>query len=222
MGLKKVKKKEYENLTATNISRVIELLGATKPITKKAACEILNISYNTTRLTNILDGYIKEKETTTRRRNANRGKKVTDYEMEVIIEHYLSGDSIVNISKVIYRSCGFIKAIIEDLGIPKRGSGEEKSQPMFLPDNCVSEDFIAGESAWSAVYHAPCEVLKPLEGSNYEDEYGCKCYQIYIIEPVGDGTEGFLNVKTGGHYAFSTAYNLGKLAHLLKFGVKLT
>ena len=44
------KKKSYENLTDSNIKNVISLLEAEKPITKKEACDILNISYNTTRL----------------------------------------------------------------------------------------------------------------------------------------------------------------------------
>ena len=40
-----VKKKSYENLTAGNIQRVIEALGQDSPITKKEACEMLNIAY---------------------------------------------------------------------------------------------------------------------------------------------------------------------------------
>ena len=51
----KIKKKEGENLTETNIEKVIGLLEQEKPITKKQACEILNISYNTTRLTKIIE-----------------------------------------------------------------------------------------------------------------------------------------------------------------------
>ena len=49
--------KKHENLTQANISKVIEYLNpkdGSKPITKKEACSILNIAYNTTRLGNII------------------------------------------------------------------------------------------------------------------------------------------------------------------------
>ena len=55
--LARVKKKDYENLSATNIQKVIMLLEQEKPITKKEACQILNISYNTARLNKILDEF---------------------------------------------------------------------------------------------------------------------------------------------------------------------
>ena len=53
----RVKKKDYENLTATNIEKVISHLRADSPISKKEACAMLNIAYNTTRLQNIIDDY---------------------------------------------------------------------------------------------------------------------------------------------------------------------
>ena len=52
--IKRVKKKDYENLTSSNIEKVIALLNpgsdTDKPITKKQACDVLNIAYNTARL----------------------------------------------------------------------------------------------------------------------------------------------------------------------------
>jgi len=53
----RVKAKEHENLSEANIKKVIELLEAEKPITKKEACEVLNISYNTTRLSKIIEEF---------------------------------------------------------------------------------------------------------------------------------------------------------------------
>ena len=47
-----IRKKKEEQLSETNINKVIDLLSADKPITKKEACGILNIAYNTTRLGN--------------------------------------------------------------------------------------------------------------------------------------------------------------------------
>ncbi len=57
-----VKAKDHEKLDDATIERVMALLNDEKPITKKAACEILNISYNTTRLGAIIDGYLERKE----------------------------------------------------------------------------------------------------------------------------------------------------------------
>ena len=71
------------------------------------------------------------------------------------------------------------------------------------------------------MYHSPCEVLKQLSGSMYEEKYGCKCYQIYIIEPLGEAADMYPNIKTGGFYASSTSYDLGKLEHLKQYGIKL-
>ena len=49
-----IKKRDYEKLDDANIERVIAALNDPSPITKKSACEMLNISYNTTRLNNII------------------------------------------------------------------------------------------------------------------------------------------------------------------------
>ena len=57
-----IKKQEGENLTDANIKKVIRLLSAEKPITKKEACSILNISYNTTRLSKVIEDYESDQE----------------------------------------------------------------------------------------------------------------------------------------------------------------
>ena len=49
-----VRKREGENLSPANIRRVIHSLNE-EGITKKVACEMLNISYNTTRLNRIIE-----------------------------------------------------------------------------------------------------------------------------------------------------------------------
>ena len=43
----RVKVKDSEKLTPSNIRQVINLLESNKPITKKQACSMLRISYNT-------------------------------------------------------------------------------------------------------------------------------------------------------------------------------
>ena len=50
-----IKSKSHEKLTDTNIANVVSLLEQDNPITKKEACSILNIRYNTTRLAKIIE-----------------------------------------------------------------------------------------------------------------------------------------------------------------------
>ena len=113
-----IKKKDYEKLTDVNINKVIELLEQTSPITKKEACEILNIRYNTTRLQRIIEEYNDTQEHKERRKSQNRGKGATKAEIKQVIEEYLEGDNILSISKRLYRSPSFVKAIIDRTGIP--------------------------------------------------------------------------------------------------------
>ena len=49
-----VRQKKHEKLDETTLNKVVFLLEQPNPITKKEACEILNITYNTTRLNKIL------------------------------------------------------------------------------------------------------------------------------------------------------------------------
>ena len=59
-----IKQKSHEKLSPENIARVIEHLNADSPITKKEACEMLNIRYNTTRLQRIIDDYLELRQET--------------------------------------------------------------------------------------------------------------------------------------------------------------
>ena len=56
-----IKKKAHEKLDDTTIKRVMVELESKNPITKKEACGMLNISYNTTRLAKIIKNYEKNK-----------------------------------------------------------------------------------------------------------------------------------------------------------------
>ena len=115
--------KKHENLTQANISKVIELLNPTdssKPITKKEACSILNISYNTTRLARIIEEHLETIEFRERRKAYNKGKGATEMEIKQVVNFYLDGSNISDIAKSLYRSPAFIKAIIDRLGIPQK------------------------------------------------------------------------------------------------------
>lgn len=230
-----VKRKEHENLSTENIQKVITLLNAPdggRPITKKEACAILNISYNTARLSKIIEDFNERTAYVQLRKSQNRGKAATDMEIAEVIRDYLSGDSIAAIAKSLYRSSGFVKSIVERVGIPSRGvSKEERTFIGYLPEECVSEEFAPGDIVWSARHHAPAEVEYEISvdyqaeragfrDTNYEKKYGAKCYSIWVKEPFDTNKEFWISgIETGGFKSVSLAYDLGNLQHLEKYGV---
>lgn len=221
MAIKKgVKKKEGENLTDSYIERVINLLEAEKPITKKEACEVLNIAYNTTRLTKIINEYKENQENDKKRRAANRGKPATDHEIQIIIEGYLEGDSIAEIGSILYRPSSFVKKVIEDIGVPEKSASY--LEPSIIPEQCVSDNFEFGQIAWSARYSAMVIILDcyPANSKNNNQEYDC--YRIYVIETIEEPSPYFPNITGyGGKNAISSSFDLGSLEHLKKFGIDI-
>lgn len=222
----RVKKKAHENLTDANIRHVDHLLNHTdsgvKPITKKEACAILNISYNTTRLGKIIDEYKEREEFVARRKADNRGKRATNTEITQVILEYLGGEPVSEIAKGLFRSSGFVRGIIERVGVPQRPSGEHRKRFSFLPDACIAAAFTPGEVIWSAKYHAPAIIVRELRDGRYEQDYGSACYQISIIEQVDSSESYFKHIESGGFNAFALAYDLGSLKHLKEYGVDLS
>ena len=209
----RVKKKDHEKLTQENIRHVIELLSREKPITKKEACQILNITYNTTRLNSIIQDFEDKLNFRAKRKAQLKGKPASKDEIKSAIQSYLRGESVSEISQGMYRSAGFIRAILDRVGVPTRPVAiEERKGCAFLPDQCVAEEFTEGERVWSAFYHAPAIVGKQYEDPMYEEKYAGKCYSIYVLEESES-----LNV--GGYHGASIAYDLGKLTHLEQHGV---
>lgn len=225
MLAKRIKKRDHENLTSENIRRVISLLQPTsadqKPITKKVACEMLNISYNTSRLDSILSDFLERQEYVQKRKSQNRGKSASTTEIQEAVTDYLKGENVTGIAQYLYRSPSFVKNILDRVGVPQRPpSAEDRKLPAFLPENCVAEEFEPGEIVWSAAYHAPAMVDRKIEG-DYQAKYGSDAYQIYIFEKDGDDSDYFVKAGIGGFYAASCAYDLGKLSHLTELGIDL-
>lgn len=232
----RVKKKSHEKLTQKNIRHVISLLNPisskTKAITKREACSILNISYNTIRLDKIIEDYHEQILYRSRRVAQNRGKPARPDEIEEVIKEYLSGENVSNIAKRLYRSPPFIKSILEKIGVPQRVfTLEDKKSAAYLPEECVAETFEVGETVWSANHHAPAVIDKHLSKEyqdsspgiqtvDYLDKYGCECYGIYVLQKPS--TEDLWDMPDiGGFHAFALAYDLGKLKHLEEYGVDL-
>jgi hypothetical protein len=228
--LRKIKKKEFENLSDTNIQKVIDLLNGSSPISKKEACSILNIAYNTTRLQRIIDDFLETKAYRQKRKAQNRGKAATREEVADTVTRFLSGDPISEIAGGLYRSPGFIKSIIERVGVPQKEEGRYD----LLPDECMAESFEKGEIVWSAKYHGPAIIKQELsvdyqaelpgcKDVNYEKKYGSKAYNIWVIQKVDDDySERWTTATGGGFTATQLAYDLGKLSHLKEYGVDLS
>ena len=226
----RLKKKDHENLSDTNIKKVIDLLSGTSPISKKEACSILNIAYNTTRLQRIIDDFQETQAYREKRKSQNRGKAATREEVADAITGFLSGEPISSIAAGLYRSSGFVKSIIEKVGVPQKEEGRYD----YLPEECVGTSFEKGEIVWSAKYHGPAIIRQELsvdyqaelpgyKDVNYEKKYGCKAYNIWVIEKIDDDYSERWSTATGGGFsATQLAYDLGKLSHLKEYGVDLS
>jgi hypothetical protein len=122
---------------------------------------------------------------------------------------------VSEIAQGLYRSSGFVKGILDRVGVPTRPAAvEDRKGYAFLPDKCVSQEFSSGETVWSAFYHAPAVVEKEAHEMDYVKKYSSKCYYIYVWE----NTEELVR---GGYYAASLACDLGKLTHLEEYGINL-
>ena len=234
---KRLKKKDYENLSPENVQKVISLLNPSeeqKPITKKEACDLLNISYNTVRLQKVIEDYNEQIEYVSKRKSQNRGRAATDMEIKEAVTDYLRGSSVAEISKSLYRSAGFVKAIIDRVGVPQRPAGEEERRSYdYIPEECVSEDFKPGEIVWSAKHHTTAIIEHELsmlhqvskagiKEVDYESKYSSKCYAIWVVEDIDNDKEMWARVAIGGYSTYSLAYDLAKLTHLEKYGVDLS
>lgn len=212
--------KKHENLTETNISKVISLLEAETPITKKEACSILNIAYNTTRLNKIIQEFKDTMDFRARRKAQNKGKGATAQEITTTVQMYLEGSNVSEIAKALYRSPAFIKGIIERLGVPQKLSmtDYEGRRNALLPDQCVAEEFEPEEKVWAIRQNYPAVVKREIEPDKAEDR-GYKMYLCYTIECTQDDLKDtyFPHLEYAGKFHVLPAYEMGSLKHLQQY-----
>ena len=84
----------------------------------------------------------------------------------------------------------------------------------ILPEACIAEEFETEEIVWCPQYNAAAEIVKEHKKPYYENTYGCRAYQVYVIK-----TSEFDQVF--GFYADQLAYDLGKLQHLEQYGINV-
>lgn len=197
-------KNEEERLDDAHIERVIAALEQEKPITKKEACQILNISYNTTRLAQIIDRYKDKKAKDAERRAALRGKPATQDEIVYVIQEYLEGATVDAISKSTYRSPTFIKSIIERNAVPIRATSHDYFRPELIPEAATRDRFNVGEIVYSARYDSTARI----DAEQSDPRYGW-IYRIWLLSDKWKQS------------AYQEAYELASLEHLRKIGVRV-
>lgn len=204
---KKRSELEEELMTDANIAKVIRLLEPTdegaKPITKKDACQILGMAYNTTRLATIIQQYKDKRERDKRFRAEKRGKPLTSGELQFIISEYLAGEPVDSISKQIYRSTHTVKQVLEHYSVPIRTPGHSYFDPQLIPDGAVRDRFKVGEVVYSARY----DTLAKITSEKQDAKHGW----IYSMWLKGNWQQN----------AYQPAYELASLEHLRELGVQV-
>jgi hypothetical protein len=200
---KRIKVKDEENLSDANIRKVIALLEAEKPITKKDACILLNISYNTTRLGTIVENYKAEQVVRKELRAKRRGKAPTNDEISTVITSYLEGDPIYKIAERVYRPTLFVKNVLNSYGIPVKIPGADFFHDVpLIPEISVREKFNVGEVVYSARYHNLATIK-----NIFIDKKNQECYSLFI------------HGEDNQFRAYQPAYELASLEHLKPLGI---
>ena len=199
---------ENDLMTEANISKVIRLLEpaeeGVKPITKKDACQILGMAYNTTRLATIIEDFRTKQARNAERRAALRGKPATKDDLVYIIGDYLNGETVDAISKSIYRSPTFIKKVLEDNSVPVRVPGSTYFDPQLIPEGAVRTRFTVGEIVYSARYDS----IARIDTETSTEKYGY-IYRVWLL------SDRWLQA------ANQEAYELASLEHLRVLGVRI-
>ena len=205
MARRGIKKQDHENLDDLTVSRVIDRLEQNKPITKKVACEILNINYNTSRLAKIIEEYKERITYTEKRKKQMKGKPFGDLELQDLIVSYLSGESIASISRRFFRSTHILKRKIDELNLPIRDKTTDYHNPKMIPDEMVSYVFEVGDYVWSTRYNCVAEIT---QDHGFDLEFNdCRVYSIWIF---------------GKHnqFAYQPSFELGKLDILKQYKLR--
>lgn len=198
---------EEELMTDANIAKVIKLLEpeqGTKAITKKDACQILGMAYNTTRLGTIIEEWKKKQTKNAERRAEKRGKPVTGEERVYIISEYLAGETVDSLSKSTYRSPTFVKSVLETNSVPIRVPGSSYFCPELIPEGAIRERFKVGEVVYSARYDSTARI----DAESFSEKHGW-IYRIWLLS------------EKWQQNAYQEATELASLEHLREMGVRI-
>jgi hypothetical protein len=190
-----IRKKDHEDLSDAKIEEVIALLSGTKPITKKAACDILNISYNTSRLQKIIDEYVEQKDHEARRRKELRSQPLSKDEIVTIISSYLESGNISEIESITFRSASVIKKVLAKYNIPLRSTSVTYQKPLEIDENSISENYNKNDLVYSSRYDQVAYISKLIKRDALGD-----IYRLWLIKDC--------------QYAYQPFYELADLRKL--------
>ena len=196
MARGRVKQKEGEDFSEATILRVKEALE--NGTTKKDACAMLNIAYNTTRLNKIIEQYDENKAYRAERRKALRGKPISDVEKASMVKMYLEGESLTSISDSTFRSTAVVKNVLRAYNVPLRDASNTYHNPVFI-DFDPTELYEPGDLVYSARYNCPAYIEDYMGEHKEHGAY----YRIYL---VGDHSQ----------YAVQPYYELADLTRAQK------
>ena len=195
---------EIERLDDASMEKVIAALEQEKPITKKAACEMLAIAYNTTRLGTLIEKYKEAKARDSARRAKLRGTPATAEEITYVIQEYLEGSTIDALTKSTFRPANFIKHILEKYSVPIRATSHDYFKPELIPEGAMRDRFPIDEKVYSARYDSMAVI--EAEQPHKSEEW---VYRIWLL------SERWLE------YAYQPANELASLEHLRTLGVRV-
>lgn len=197
--------KPEEKLDKLNMIKVITALEQEKPITKKSACEILNITYNTSRLKKLIEDFKTREEGIKRQKARLRGKPLTTYELKTIAELYLNEEPVSNISDILYRPTALIKKAVMELNIPVREADASYQFPCIIDESAIVEEYQPGDLVYAARYQCAALIERKIQDNSEEP--------VYIIYILGKNQ----------CYASQPYYELADLTRLQKeFGIEIT
>lgn len=188
------------NLTEAQYLKVTAYLAQTSPKpTKKAACEMLGITYNTKKLAELIERYEQREEAAKSARAAKRKTPVTQAEVVNWITSYLNGENITEIAEGAYRSEAVIRLHLEKNGAMLRAVGKvDRRNPPLLPEQCIADTFEPGQYVWVAAYN--CIGIVKGEYKN--------AIKVHVL------SEGIQE------HSYQAPWELGSLRHLEALGVK--
>ena len=189
---------DYEKLDDASMDKAIACLE--NKGTKKEACSIINISYNTTRLSNLIDKYLVDKAKNAAKRAEKRGKPANNDEISFTISSYLEGGTVESISKSLYRGATFVNSILERCGVPIRTIPHNYFRPGLVPEAAMRDRFKVGEKVYSMRYDSLAEIM---------NERSIGIYQIYLLS------------EKWKQFAFQESAELASLDHLREYGVRI-
>lgn len=197
--MSRVRVRKGENLTKTTIEEVISKLDSSNPITKKAACGILNIPYNTSRLDNIIKDHKEKVAFSKLRRKQLRNKPIDATDKKYIIKEYLKGTPLSTISEYTFRSVGVIKRLLDKYDLPERQSEINYNNPVLLPFNSIKDNYSKDDLVFSARYNC----IAVIDKQSKTDETHGRTYRLWVF-------------GTHNCFAYQPYYELANLTHIQK------